>query len=56
MLIQRDELIRHGAEVIILGCTEIPLILKNAMREQPTLYEDSTAALVRAAIRWYQTH
>ncbi|HHV6615587.1 TPA: aspartate/glutamate racemase family protein, partial [Haemophilus influenzae] len=56
MLIQRDELIRHGSEVIILGCTEIPLILKNAMREQPILYEDSTAALVRAAIRWYQTH
>ena len=56
MLVQRDELISHGAEVIILGCTEIPLILKNAMREQPTLYEDSTAALVRAAICWYQTH
>ncbi|OOF85834.1 aspartate/glutamate racemase family protein [Rodentibacter ratti] len=56
MLVQRDELIRRGAEVIILGCTEVPLILHRVIKDEPTLYEDSTAALVRAAIRWYHTH
>lgn len=56
MLVQRDYLINRGAEVIILGCTEVPLILQNVMKDEPTLYEDSTAALVRAAIRWYNTH
>lgn len=56
MLVQRDELIRRGAEVIILGCTEVPLILHRMIKDEPTLYEDSTAALVRAAIRWYHTH
>ena len=56
MLIQRDELINRGAEIIILGCTEVPLILEKAMKENPSLYEDSTAALVRAAINWYKTH
>ncbi|OOF65578.1 aspartate/glutamate racemase family protein [Rodentibacter sp. Ppn85] len=55
MLVQRDELIRCGAEVIILGCTEVPLILQKVIKDEPTLYEDSTAALVRAAIRWYNT-
>ena len=56
MLIQRDELINRGAEIIILGCTEVPLILEKAMKENPSLYEDSTAALVREAINWYKTH
>lgn len=56
MLTQRDNLIHRGAEVIILGCTEVPLILQNVIKDEPALYEDSTAALVRAAIRWYNTH
>lgn len=56
MLQQRDELIRLGAEVIILGCTEVPIILEKEMEKQPHLYVDSTLTLVRSAIDWYQTH
>lgn len=56
MLKQRDELIRLGAESIILGCTEVPIILAKEIEKEPHLYVDSTLALVRAAIHWYQTH
>ncbi|QLB18162.1 cysteate racemase [Mannheimia granulomatis] len=56
MLKQRDELIRLGAESIILGCTEVPIILAKEIEKAPHLYVDSTLALVRAAIHWYQTH
>lgn len=56
MLKQRDELIRLGAESIILGCTEVPIILAKEVEKAPHLYVDSTLALVRAAIHWYQTH
>lgn len=53
---QKDELIRLGAEVIILGCTEVPIILAQEIEQQPHLYVDSTLSLVRSAIDWYQTH
>ncbi|MDD7425216.1 MAG: amino acid racemase [[Actinobacillus] rossii] len=53
---QRDELTKQGAEVIILGCTEVPIILAKDMENQPHLYVDSTLALVRSAIKWYQLH
>lgn len=56
MLKQRDELIRLGAEVIILGCTEVPIILEKEIESQPHLYVDSTLTLVRSAIDWYKTH
>ncbi len=53
---QRDELTKQGAEVIILGCTEVPIILAKDIENQPHLYVDSTLALVRSAIKWYQLH
>lgn len=56
MLKQKDELVRLGAEVIILGCTEVPIILEKEIEQQPHLYVDSTMTLVRSAIDWYQTH
>lgn len=46
---QAQSLIRQGAEALILGCTEIPLTLKQAMFDVPVV--DSTDALARALIR-----
>lgn len=42
---QRDE----GCDAVVLGCTEIPLILSDANSALPTL--DSTRLLARAALR-----
>ena len=53
---QKNELIKQGADLIILGCTEVPIILQKDIENQPHLYVDSTLALVKAAIHWYQTH
>ncbi|MCL9993224.1 aspartate racemase, partial [Escherichia coli] len=44
----------RGAEILILGCTEIPIILSQAVKDQPLRYIDSTASLVRAGIKWYE--
>ena len=41
----RDE----GCDAVILGCTEIPLIISDANAPLPTL--DSTRLLARAALR-----
>jgi len=38
-----------GCDAVILGCTEIPLIIDDAISELPTL--DSTRLLARAALR-----
>lgn len=43
-----EELVKEGAEVIILGCTEIPLALKNG--DMPTPFVDPTEILAKAAI------
>ncbi|MCU9997519.1 amino acid racemase [[Pasteurella] aerogenes] len=56
MLAQRDELIKQGAELIILGCTEVPIVLADELKNNPNLYIDSTQVLVQAAIDWYNTH
>ncbi|AHG75321.1 aspartate racemase [Mannheimia varigena USDA-ARS-USMARC-1296] len=56
MIKQRDELIQLGAEVIILGCTEVPIILAREIEQESERYVDSTLTLVRSAIDWYQTH
>ena len=42
---QREE----GCDAVVLGCTEIPLILSDANSPLPTL--DSTRLLARAALR-----
>jgi aspartate racemase len=38
-----------GCDAVVLGCTEIPLIISDANSPLPTL--DSTRLLARAAIR-----
>ena len=39
----------QGCDAVILGCTEIPLIISDANSPLPTL--DSTRLLARAALR-----
>jgi aspartate racemase len=39
----------HGCDAVVLGCTEIPLIINDANSPLPTL--DSTRLLARAALR-----
>lgn len=51
---QANILFSRGAEIIILGCTEIPVIMADTIKEQPHLYIDSTASLVRSGIKWYE--
>lgn len=53
MEIEQQALLEQGAECIILGCTEVPLILSEAMKKQPHFYIDSTLELVKTAIDWY---
>jgi len=43
-----------GCDAVVLGCTEIPLIIDDANSPLPTL--DSTRLLARAALRWATTH
>jgi aspartate racemase len=43
------DLIAEGAEAIIAGCTEIPLILRDGDLSKPVV--DATQALARAAVR-----
>ena len=44
----------RGSDIIIMGCTEIPLIIGAEEDRFNCGFIDSTAALVRAAIRWYE--
>jgi aspartate racemase len=44
-----EMLVRDGAEVIVAGCTEIPLVLLPAMTLVPLV--DSTQVLAEAAVR-----
>ncbi|MDF3916232.1 aspartate/glutamate racemase family protein [Escherichia coli] len=52
---QAETLFSLGAEILVLGCTEIPVILSEAIKEHPSRYIDSTASLVRAGIKWYES-
>ena len=54
LLPQIRQLTAHGAQAIIMGCTEIPLIVAGHEAEFSCRFVDSTASLVRAAIRWYE--
>jgi aspartate racemase len=40
---------QEGCDAVVLGCTEIPLIMNDANSSLPTL--DSTRLLARAALR-----
>jgi aspartate racemase len=44
-----EKMKRAGCEAVVLGCTEIPLIMNDANSALPTL--DSTRLLARAALR-----
>lgn len=44
----------RGADVIILGCTEIPIGLQRECAAHPTRYVDSTDALTLAAIEHFR--
>lgn len=43
-------LIQRGAQVLVLACTEIPLVLNESLVGLPVV--DATAALARAAVAW----
>jgi aspartate racemase len=43
-------LLFRGADSIILGCTEIPIGMKNSLRTKPHVFIDSTNALAKSAI------
>jgi aspartate racemase len=45
-----DALRKRGAEAVILGCTEIPVVLDAASSPVPVV--DATAALARRAVEW----
>ena len=47
-------LFEQGAEIIVLGCTEVPVILKREINKYKEKYIDSTSTLVNAGINWYQ--
>ena len=49
-----QSLIERGAEVIILGCTEIPVVMKKQLTEKPSMYIDSNQALAQAVIDFFQ--
>jgi aspartate racemase len=55
MIKEADNLFEQGAEMIICGCTEVPIILQQQIMDSPERYIDATAALVRETIRWHQT-
>jgi len=40
---------KEGCDAVVLGCTEIPLLMNDAYSPLPTL--DSTRLLARAALR-----
>lgn len=46
-------LVRRGAEIIILGCTEIPIGLRRQHQENPGLFVDSSDALAMSVVDFY---
>jgi aspartate racemase len=49
-----SRLLSRGAEVIVLGCTEIPLGMQSHVSGQPAVFVDSSDALALAAIDFLQ--
>lgn len=43
-------LVQRGAQALVLGCTEIPLVLEPGLLDVPLI--DATDALARRAVRW----
>jgi aspartate racemase len=48
-----SRLCARGAEIIILGCTEIPIGMRRQYRENPALFVDSNDALALAVIDFF---
>lgn len=44
---------RRGATALVLGCTEIPLVMNTALAEVPVI--DATASLAQRAVKWSMT-
>jgi aspartate racemase len=45
-----SSLLQRGADVIILGCTEIPIGMQRQCQLTPAIYIDSTEALAKSAV------
>lgn len=43
----------RGADIIILGCTEIPLGMQNHIRQHPALFVDSSEALALTVVEFF---
>lgn len=52
----KDRMLQDGVEKIILGCTELPLILENEIQRTPENYIDATEVLIKKTVEWYFTH
>ncbi|KHT20065.1 aspartate/glutamate racemase family protein [Pectobacterium brasiliense] len=52
----KDRLLQAGVEKIILGCTELPLILEQEVKTSPQHYVDATEELIKKTVEWYFTH
>lgn len=53
MQAQKEALFAKGAQAIILGCTEVPILLAQEAKVEPHRYIDATQVLVKRAIEWY---
>ncbi|EKT62467.1 aspartate/glutamate racemase family protein [Providencia burhodogranariea] len=49
-----SKLEEKGINKFVMGCTEIPLILKNISRQYPEKFIDATDELIKETINWYQ--
>jgi aspartate racemase len=47
-----ERLVERGAEIVVLGCTEIPIGMRDQYRESPELFVDSNDALALSAIEF----
>lgn len=54
MQAQKEALFAKGAQAIILGCTEVPILLAQEAQQEPHRYIDATLVLVKKMIAWYQ--
>jgi aspartate racemase len=45
----------RGAQVIVLGCTEIPLAIEHAPSDVTPICVDATRALARACVAWWRS-
>lgn len=51
-----DALLARGASVVVLACTETPLALDAIQSERRKACIDSTGALARRCVQWWQQH